>query len=168
MGPTSNTAVIAMRLRRMIATRAMRRTALALTGTALVTPVALPATAAASGGGCASLSSEFYSCIQVDGSGLYVRDMKASIHLDIDQYVVGRLHVWGPGQTGQSTRRGWFNLYHDFSWQSGILTGRGYGPFTWPLHREVRRGPYCAEFEVNTGNGWQRSGNGPACLTVHP
>lgn len=153
---TSWPAVIAGRLRRSVATRAIRRTVLPLTVAALAAPIALPATAAASGGGCTHGNGPINSCVQVDGSGLYVIDMRASVLLDPFTSVVGRLHVFGPAG---------FNLYKNFSYRQGFPSGQY--AWTWGVNREVKAGPYCAQFEVNTGSGWQRDGNGPACLTVH-
>lgn len=157
MSITLSSAVIARRLRWAMATQAIRRSVLPLTVAALATPVALPATAAASGGGCTSGSGPINSCVQVDGSGLYVIDVRASVELLPFTTVVGRLHVFGPGG---------FNRYKNFSWRSGVLSGRQYA-WTWGVNSEVRGGPYCAQFEVNDGSRWQRYGNGPACLTVH-
>jgi hypothetical protein len=156
MSITSRTTVMGRRPRREVATRAIRRMLLAFTVAALAAPVALPATAEASGGGCTH-NGPINSCVQVDGSGLDVIDMRASIKLNPGRYVVGRLHVFGPAG---------FNLYKNFSYRSPSLIVGQYAR-TWGVEREVRPGPYCAQFEIDTGSGWQRYGNGPACLTVH-
>jgi hypothetical protein len=92
----------------------------------------------------------------VDGQGLYVIDMGASVHLDPRMYEVGRLHVFGPAG---------FNLYHNLSCRTGLLSGQC--RWFWGVNRIVRGGPYCAQFEISTFSGWRREGNGPACLTVH-
>jgi hypothetical protein len=155
---TSSTAAIGRRVSQAVMARTIRRMAVPLAMAALAAPVALPGTAAASGGGCTrNGGGPINSCVQVDGSGLYVIDMKASVQLDPFTYVIGRLHLFGPAG---------FSLVKNFSYRQGFPSGQY--AWTWGVNREVRPGPYCAQFEVNTGAGWRRSGNGPACLTVHP
>lgn len=156
MSITTRTAGAAGRLRRKIAPRAIRRAALPLSVAALAATAALPATAAASGGGCTHGDGPINSCVQVDGSGLYAIDMRASVQLDPFTYVNGRLHLWGPHG---------FNLYKNFSYRQGFPSGQY--AWTWGVNREVPAGPYCAQFEVHYLSGWGRDGNGPACLTVH-
>jgi hypothetical protein len=92
----------------------------------------------------------------VDGSDLYAVDMRASVKLDPFTYVVGRLHLFGPGG---------FSMVKNFSYRQGLPSGQY--AWTWGVNREVRAGPYCAQFEVNYGAGGRRYGNGPACQTVH-
>jgi hypothetical protein len=159
MSITSRNLVTVGRLRRQAAARALGRIALAFSVLALVGAVALTATAGASGGGCTrNGTGPINSCVQVDGSGLYAIDMRASVQVDANMDVVGRLHLFGPAG---------FSLVKDFSYRSPSWHLGQYA-WTWGVDREVRAGAYCAQFEIDTWSGWRRDGNGPACLTVHP
>ena len=146
------------RARPVLLPRAAALAACALAAAAFAGSAVSPTRASATGSGCTSGGGVLNSCILVTGTHLHVQSVSTSmINVHPRTTLEGRFHVWGPGG---------FQLTKPVSYRSGWDEGQT--GWTWIVNRNVKPGPLCAQFEVSYGaNGWQRYGNGPACLTVH-
>lgn len=122
----------------------------------------------ASGGSCTKglfSNATVYSCVEVDGSGTYVTEVKASVHwYSTSVLPSGRLHVWGPSglnftKTVARTVGTSVDNQVGASWTLGPSLTRG---------ENIRAGIVYGEYEVRKGNKWvpYPSGSRPAQLSV--